>query len=98
MNVPRIWVLTDRRYLDQRMPLALVAWLSGHSAPSLVIADRSGVVNKLAPPGPPDDASVWDGLRARDYVVARSRHPLATALSTKPRLSAPGSVTGGPRS
>jgi ribosomal protein S6--L-glutamate ligase len=80
MSVPRIWVLTDRRYLDQRMPLAVVAWLSAHSAPSLVIADRSGAAIKLAPAGIPDDASVWDGLLTRDYVVARSRHPLATAL------------------
>lgn len=80
MNVPRIWVLTDRQYLDQRMPLAVVVWLSAHSAPSLVIADRGGEVSKLAPAGRSDDASVWDGLRARDYVVARSRHPLATAL------------------
>jgi ribosomal protein S6--L-glutamate ligase len=80
MNVPRIWVLTDRQYLDQRMPIAVVVWLSAHSAPSLVIADRGGEVSKLAPAGRSDDASVWDGLRARDYVVARSRHPLATAL------------------
>jgi ribosomal protein S6--L-glutamate ligase len=80
MSVPRIWVLTDRRYLDQRMPLAVVAWLSAHSAPSLVVADRGGAASKLAPAGPPDDTSVWDGLRARDFVVARSRHPLAIAL------------------
>lgn len=80
MSVPRIWVLTDRRYLDQRMPLAVVVWLSAHSAPSLVIADRGGAASKLAPAGAPDDTSVWDGLRARDFVVARSRHPLAIAL------------------
>lgn len=80
MSAPRIWVLTDRRYIDQRMPIAVVAWLSGHSAPSLVVADRGGAASKLAPAGPPDDTSVWDGLRARDYVVARSRHPLAIAL------------------
>jgi ribosomal protein S6--L-glutamate ligase len=80
MSVPRIWVLTDRRYLDQRMPLAVVVWLSGHSAPSLVIADRDGATSQLAPTGSPDDTSVWDGLRARDFVVARSRHPLAIAL------------------
>jgi ribosomal protein S6--L-glutamate ligase len=80
MSVPRIWVLTDRTYLDQRMPLAVVVWLSGHSAPSLVIADRGGGTSQLAPAGAPDDTSVWDGLRARDFVVARSRHPLAIAL------------------
>jgi ribosomal protein S6--L-glutamate ligase len=80
MRGPRIWVLTDRRYLEQRMPLAVVVWLSGHSAPSLVIADRGGATSQLAPTGSPDDTSVWAGLRARDFVVARSRHPLAIAL------------------
>jgi ribosomal protein S6--L-glutamate ligase len=62
------------------MPLAVAKWLSAHAAPSLVIADRGGAASRLAPAAPPDDASVWGGLRARDVVVARSRHPFGIAL------------------
>jgi ribosomal protein S6--L-glutamate ligase len=80
MSVTRIWVLTDRRNLDQRMPLEVAKWLSAHSAPTLVIGDRGGAASRLAPAGPPDDTSVWDGLRTRDVVVARSHHPFAVAL------------------
>jgi ribosomal protein S6--L-glutamate ligase len=80
MSAPQIWVLTDRRYLDQRMPLAVVAWLSAYSAPSLLIADRGGAVSQLAPAGIPADTYEWDRLRGQDLVVARSRHPLAVAL------------------
>jgi ribosomal protein S6--L-glutamate ligase len=76
---PQIWVLTDRRYLEQRMPGALVAWLEeqGHAV-RVVVADDGSRVSLLAPG---DDAvSAWTGLKRDDVVVARSRHPFALAL------------------
>jgi ribosomal protein S6--L-glutamate ligase len=62
------WILTDRRYLDQRMPMALVRWLQerGHS-PAVVVADE-------------DPRADWAGVGSGDLVVARSRHPRALAL------------------
>jgi ribosomal protein S6--L-glutamate ligase len=62
------WVLTDSRYLEQRMPLALIDWLraAGH-APRVIIADELM------------DAS-WTDLAPGDLVVSRSRHPLAPTL------------------
>jgi ribosomal protein S6--L-glutamate ligase len=76
---PQIWVLTDRRYLQQRMPGALIAWLEeqGHAV-RVVVADDGSRVSRLAPG---DGAvSAWTGLRPDDVVVARSRHPFALAL------------------
>jgi ribosomal protein S6--L-glutamate ligase len=76
---PQIWVLTDRRYLQQRMPGALIAWLEeqGHAV-RMVVADDGSRVSLLAPS---DGAvSAWTGLRPDDVVVARSRHPFALAL------------------
>lgn len=63
---PSVWVLTDRRYLAQRMPSALLEWLAGHTETCVVLAD--------------DPGSSWDALRAGDVVVTRSRHPHAGAL------------------
>jgi ribosomal protein S6--L-glutamate ligase len=64
---PRTWILTDRRYLRQRMPLAVIDWLRAHDqAPRVVLAD--------------DAAGRWAGLEPGDLVIARSRHPLAAAL------------------
>jgi ribosomal protein S6--L-glutamate ligase len=67
-------VLTDRRYLEQRMPAALTAWLheQGHPA-RLVVADDGSPAGEGA-------VSVWADLEPRDIVVARSRHPFALAL------------------
>jgi ribosomal protein S6--L-glutamate ligase len=64
---PRTWILTDRRYLRQRMPLAAIEWLRTRDrAPRVVLAE--------------DAAGAWAGLEPGDLVVARSRHPLAPAL------------------
>jgi ribosomal protein S6--L-glutamate ligase len=77
----RIWILTDRRYLRQRMPLALLRWLHTAGWPAaLAIADEGSLVMRLAPAGRPLRASVWSALRPGDVVVARSRHPFALAL------------------
>jgi ribosomal protein S6--L-glutamate ligase len=76
---PQIWVLTDRRYLQQRMPGALIAWLEeqGHAV-RMVVADDGSRVSLLAPDA--GAVSAWTGLRPDDVVVARSRHPFALAL------------------
>jgi ribosomal protein S6--L-glutamate ligase len=75
-----IWVLTDRRYARQRMPLAVVEWLTAEGyEPGLVVADDGGLISGLASASPAPN-SPWTGLAARDVVVARSRHPLALAL------------------
>jgi ribosomal protein S6--L-glutamate ligase len=75
----QIWVLTDRRYLQQRMPGAVVSWLEeqGHAV-RVVVADDGSRVSLLAPDD--DTVSAWTGLRPDDVVVARSRHPFALAL------------------
>jgi ribosomal protein S6--L-glutamate ligase len=73
----RIWILTDQRYLKQRMPLAVLEWLEGRGCSvTLVVADEGSLVTRLSPAG----ASVWRGLAAGDVIVARSRHPFALAL------------------
>jgi ribosomal protein S6--L-glutamate ligase len=74
----RIWVLTDRRYVMQRMPRALLAWLrsQGHQ-PRVVVADQGSQLSMLAPKG---GSSAWAGLEQGDVVVVRSRHPFALAL------------------
>jgi ribosomal protein S6--L-glutamate ligase len=76
---PRMWVLTDRRYLQQRMPRALVSWLEaqGHAV-RLVVADEGPQLSLLAPDEP--TVSVWADLEPEDLVIARSRHPFALAL------------------
>jgi ribosomal protein S6--L-glutamate ligase len=75
-----IWLLTDSRYLQQRMPAVLARWLAEEgNPPALVVADRGEQVNgrweALSPGLPP-----WSDLREGDLVVARSRHPRALAL------------------
>jgi ribosomal protein S6--L-glutamate ligase len=74
-----IWVLTDRRYLQQRMPGVVVDWLEeqGHAV-RVVVADDGSRVSVLAPDDP--SVSVWAALERDDMVVARSRHPFALAL------------------
>jgi glutathione synthase/RimK-type ligase-like ATP-grasp enzyme/DNA-binding NarL/FixJ family response regulator len=75
----QIWVLTDRRYLEQRMPAALIAWLHQHGhAARVVVADDGSRVSSVADG---DGAvSAWADLEPGDVVVTRSRHPFALAL------------------
>jgi ribosomal protein S6--L-glutamate ligase len=76
-----IWVLTDVRYLAQRMPLAVVDWLhSEGQAVKLVVADRGESVSRLRTRECAPHSSPWQGIAAKDLVVARSRHPFALAL------------------
>jgi ribosomal protein S6--L-glutamate ligase len=75
------WILTDRRYLEQRMPSALIAWLraQGHQ-PSVVVADEDARVSAITPLAGSSLPSAWAGLEPGDVVVARSRDPYALAL------------------
>jgi ribosomal protein S6--L-glutamate ligase len=76
---PQMWVLTDRRYLQQRMPRALVDWLEGQGhAVRLVVADDGSQVSLLAPGE--GAVSVWADLAPDDLVIVRSRHSFALAL------------------
>jgi ribosomal protein S6--L-glutamate ligase len=78
---PVIWILTDRRYVRQRMPLAVSRWLARRGvAARLVVADEGQRVSRLAPLDEPGDRSVWHGLRPGDLVLARTRHVLGLAL------------------
>lgn len=76
-----IWVLTDRRYLAQRMPLALIEWLrdAGHP-PRIVVADDGSCLSSVAPLDESLLPSAWSQLQPGDLVVTRSRHPFALAL------------------
>ncbi len=77
----RIWILTDSRYLAQRMPSALIDWLRAEwQEPRVIVADEGPVLSHVAPLVDPVVLSAWSGLRVGDLVVARSRHPLALAL------------------
>ena len=77
----RIWILTDSRYLGQRMPSALIDRLRADwQEPRVIVADEGPVLSHVAPLVDPVVLSAWSGLRAGDLVVARSRHPLALAL------------------
>jgi ribosomal protein S6--L-glutamate ligase len=76
---PQTWVLTDRRYLQQRMPGALVEWLERQGrAVRLVVADNGPQVSLLAPGA--GGVSVWAELAPDDLVIVRSRHSFALAL------------------
>jgi ribosomal protein S6--L-glutamate ligase len=71
---PRVWVLTDRRYLDQRMPAALLEALEARGvAQHLLVVDD--VLVELGGAADP-----LRGLTDGDRVVARTRHPLGLAL------------------
>lgn len=74
--MPTIWCLTETRYLRQRMPGAMIAWLRerGHDV-RVVVADEQVVRVR----GRTVD-SPWQGLEEGDVVVARARHRLALAL------------------
>ena len=74
----RIWVVTDERYLAQRMPRALVDELRARGVPTrVVLADRQvlGVGRTDA-----DGHDPWRDLRPGDVVVARSRNRVARSL------------------
>jgi ribosomal protein S6--L-glutamate ligase len=75
-----IWLLTDRRYLEQRMPLALRDWLesAGHAV-RLVVADEHRTGVEIASGLPPENGP-WEDLEPGDLVVVRSRHRFALAL------------------
>src|SRR5687767_9229109 len=72
-----IWVLTDSRYLGQRMPSALLDWLRVHGhAARLVVADDEDTLAQISP----NDGPAWPELEAGDLVVIRSRHPFALTM------------------
>jgi ribosomal protein S6--L-glutamate ligase len=76
-----IWILTDRRYTKQRMPLAVRDWLIGCGTTTrLVVADEGDFVARIAPGESLGPRSPWEGFENGDVVLARSRHPLALAL------------------
>jgi ribosomal protein S6--L-glutamate ligase len=73
------WVVTDRRYLGQRMPLALIDRLRDVGVPTrLVVADEL-VVGLGDGPGS-GGSDPWADLAPGDVVVARTRHPWGLAL------------------
>jgi ribosomal protein S6--L-glutamate ligase len=75
-----IWFLTDRRYLGQRMPRAVIEWLAARGTePKLVVADDGGLITGLARPSA-TPGSPWSGLAPGDVVVTRSRQPFALSL------------------
>lgn len=74
----QVWVVTDERYLAQRMPRALVDELEARGVPTrVVLADRQvlGVGAAVA-----DVSDPWRDLRPGDVVVARSRNRVARSL------------------
>jgi ribosomal protein S6--L-glutamate ligase len=74
-------VLTERRYLAQRMPDAVIGWLRAHGhEPQIVVADDGDALGHVTPVADQLVASTWSQLDAGDVVVARSRDPLALAL------------------
>jgi ribosomal protein S6--L-glutamate ligase len=76
----QIWILTDSRYLRQRMPRALTGCLGGTGRHQLrvVIADDGSQVSVLGPGS--HERSVWAGLEREDLVIVRTRHPFGLAL------------------
>lgn len=79
MRAATVWILTDRRYLTQRMPRAAAEWLARQAPTSLVVADDDHAVAVLSS-FDPESAGPWAGLRQGDVVVVRSRHPFALTL------------------
>jgi ribosomal protein S6--L-glutamate ligase len=76
----QFWILTDLRYLRQRMPRALTGHLTGRedARVRVVIADDGWQASLLAPRS--QACSVWAGLEPEDLVIARSGHPFGIAL------------------
>ena len=73
----QVWVLTDERYLGQRMPRVLLDELRRRGVPTrTVVAER--LVQGL---GRPDEGlDPWRDLEPGDVVVARTRNRFALAL------------------
>jgi ribosomal protein S6--L-glutamate ligase len=94
----RIWILTDRRYLEQRMPMALIERLRarGHEPAVVVADDTHGVLSSITPLAGRPEPSPWSSLRPRDLVLARSRHPFAPALLDEAEARGARTLNGGP--
>jgi glutathione synthase/RimK-type ligase-like ATP-grasp enzyme len=76
-----IWILTDPRYVHQRMPDALVAWLCAAARPPrVVVAGKESRLSAVAPLSDDAALSAWSEIRPGDLVVARTRDPFALAL------------------
>ena len=76
-----IWILTDPRYAHQRMPQALVAWLSEAQRPAqVVVAGKHARLSAVAPLSDDPTLSAWSQIQPGDLVVARTRDPFALAL------------------
>ncbi|MCA1736313.1 MAG: ATP-grasp domain-containing protein [Actinobacteria bacterium] len=68
--MPTVWILTDDRYLAQRMPGALISWLKAeHVLTHTLVAGVTSIG---------DDP--WESLQPGDVVVARTRHPFGLSL------------------
>jgi ribosomal protein S6--L-glutamate ligase len=79
--VAAVWLLTDRRYLGQRMPLALIDRLrAGGHPPEVVVAGDGPRLSPVAPLAGAVQTSLWARLKPGDLVVTRSRDPFALAL------------------
>lgn len=71
-----VWILTDERYLAQRMPGAIARWLAAEGLNvETLVAD--GLVASV---GGPDADDPLGGLGAGDVVVARTRDRFALSL------------------
>jgi ribosomal protein S6--L-glutamate ligase len=74
-----VWVVTDSRYLRQRMPMALIDWLIERSVPTRVLAADDLIV-ALGDGSVGRGSNPWESLAPGDVVLARTRHPLGLAL------------------
>ena len=74
-----VWVLTDERYLDQRMPSALINSLRQRGAPVRVLVSERLIAEVDADPGSPE-RNPWAALDQSDIVVARTRNRFGLAL------------------
>jgi ribosomal protein S6--L-glutamate ligase len=71
-----VWILSDERYLRQRMPSTLVDWLDEASVPARTLI-AEGLV---ASPGGGEGEDPWTGVQSGDVVVARTRDRFALSL------------------
>jgi ribosomal protein S6--L-glutamate ligase len=72
LGAPVVWVLSDDRYLNQRMPSALLEELARLDVEVRLIR-ANDVVARIG-------ADVWSDLREGDVVVARTRNVFGLAL------------------
>ena len=76
-----VWVLTDRRYLGQRMPASLIEWLEREGCPPrTIVVDDGARLCSVAPLTKALVPSAWERLEPGDLVVTRSRDVFALAL------------------